>query len=200
MRRLKQSTGVSQHGNIPGVLARLARGVTAVSEPAPSVEQPQPHCTLWALLGPVVLSGPWHPKILWGGHFGWFSSPCSPLHPHIWGSLGTPALQPHLSLSLAWLVLTLPPASQTWGSLLRPLSLCPWGLGWMFGSFFSCLALAVLQGARAGWGSSACPGVQPPSSCCLGGRAHAMYRSVCSVGLSDVLSHSWGLFLFKKCF
>lgn len=53
---------------------------------------------------------------------------------------------------------------------------------------------------RAGWGSSACPGVQPPSSCCLGGRAHAMCRSVCSVGLSDVLSHSWGLFFFKKCF
>lgn len=113
------------------------------------------------------------------------------------------------SLPLAWLVLMLPPASQPWGSLLWPhsLSLLLGSVlaGWeLFLLPWPCSA-ARLWGSRgwhrAGRGSSAClrcaatpellPGGDEPMAC-----EGLMY----SVGLSDVLSCSWGLFLSKKSF
>lgn len=67
------------------------------------VEQPQPHC-------PLCPHGHWDPKSLWGGDPAWFSRPCSALQPRFWGSVGTPTLQPHLSLLFGCLLM-LPPAS-----------------------------------------------------------------------------------------
>lgn len=124
-----------------------------------------------ALLSPLVPSGHWDPKSLWGGGPGWFSRPCSPLQPHFWGSVGTLTLQPHLSLLLG-LILMLPPASQELtGELLGLIAVAT-----------LCLGPAVLPGcggaeAGTGQGGTAVPvsGVQPPLS--WRGCAHDMERS-----------------------
>lgn len=127
--------------------------------------------------------GIWHPKNLWGEDFGCFNRPCSPLQPHFWGSVWPPNLQPHLSLLLGLSFCCLLPL-KPWGSLLWPHSLCPWALCWMVGSFSSC----------QGQGGAAVPvsGVQllPGEGC--------VKVLLCTVGLSDVLPHSWGAFPLKK--
>lgn len=182
----------------------MERGVTPVfealwSSPSPTLGW---HClTLWCSEGtwhpknswggdfgcfnrPLWCSvGIWHPKNLWGEDFGCFNRPCSPLQPHFWGSVWPPNLQPHLSLLLGLSFCCLLPL-KPWGSLLWPHSLCPWALCWMVGSFSSC----------QGQGGAAVPvsGVQllPGEGC--------VKVLLCTVGLSDVLPHSWGFFLFLK--
>lgn len=112
--------------------------------------------------------------------------------PHFWGSLGTPTLQLHLSLLLGLSSCCLLP--------LRLGAHCcgHTGLPW------SCSAARVWRSRgwhRAGWGSSACLRCAATLELLPGGDVPMPCKGLmCSVGLSDVLSHSWGLFLFKEIF
>lgn len=147
-----------------------------------------------ALLSPLVPSGHWGPKSLWGGDPGWFSRPCSPLQLHFWGSVGTLTLQPRLSLLLG-LILMLPPASQELtGELLGLIAVAT-----------LCLGPAVLPGcggAEAGTeqGGTAVPisGVQPPLS--WRGCAHDMERSHLQGGIVRCAVTLVGSLSFLKIF
>lgn len=176
-----------------------------MSEPvcgaAPAPLHPVPP---WALLSPVMLSGHRDPKILWAGDPGWFSSPCSPLQPHFWGSVRTPPLQPYLSLLLglsSCCLLPLRLGAHCCGHTLFAPGVCAGCLG-VFSPALALQCCRVWRSRgwhRAGWDSSVTMSqVCSHPQLLPGGDMPMRYKGLmCSVGLSNVLSNSWGLFLLK---